>query len=181
MKYYSGGGLVNKLINKLPFELHIPSYNYCGPGTKLQERLARGDKGINKLDEACKAHDIQYSLEKDLNRRHEADRVLAAEAFGRFRAKDASFGEKVAALGITAAMNAKVKMGMGLNSNPIRKKSSNYKLKFKQCKRILVKTKTSVELALENINHCISLLKDNTIIMENFGKNERSKRKKPPS
>lgn len=27
-----GSGLVNKLIDKLPFELHLPSYNYCGPG-----------------------------------------------------------------------------------------------------------------------------------------------------
>lgn len=28
----SGVGLVDKLIDKLPFELHLPSYNYCGPG-----------------------------------------------------------------------------------------------------------------------------------------------------
>jgi hypothetical protein len=34
-----GGGFVNSLINKLPFELHIPGYNFCGPGTKLEERL----------------------------------------------------------------------------------------------------------------------------------------------
>lgn len=27
-----GSGLVNKLIDKLPFELHLPGYNYCGPG-----------------------------------------------------------------------------------------------------------------------------------------------------
>lgn len=27
-----GLGLVDKLIDKLPFELHLPSYNYCGPG-----------------------------------------------------------------------------------------------------------------------------------------------------
>lgn len=37
MKYYvgnvkSGRGLINSAINKLPFELHIPSYNFCGPG-----------------------------------------------------------------------------------------------------------------------------------------------------
>lgn len=35
-------------------------YNYCGPFTKLDERLARGDKGINELDEVCKQHDIAY-------------------------------------------------------------------------------------------------------------------------
>lgn len=27
-----GSGFVDKIIDKLPFELHLPSYNYCGPG-----------------------------------------------------------------------------------------------------------------------------------------------------
>lgn len=27
-----GSGILNKLIDKLPFELHLPKYNYCGPG-----------------------------------------------------------------------------------------------------------------------------------------------------
>lgn len=27
-----GSGLLDKLIDKLPFELHLPNYNYCGPG-----------------------------------------------------------------------------------------------------------------------------------------------------
>ena len=47
-----GKGLVNSIIDKLPVELHIPGYQYCGPGTKLKERLARGDPGINPLDAA---------------------------------------------------------------------------------------------------------------------------------
>ncbi|KAJ8890650.1 hypothetical protein PR048_010159 [Dryococelus australis] len=38
-------GLVNSLINKLPFELLIPCYDYCGPGMKLVKRLACRDKG----------------------------------------------------------------------------------------------------------------------------------------
>ena len=53
-----GSGIINSAINNLPFELHIPSYSYCGPGTKLQKRLNRGDPGINKLDEACENDDI---------------------------------------------------------------------------------------------------------------------------
>ena len=80
-RYYSGDGLLNTAINKLPFELHIPGgYRFCGPGTKLEKRLARGDKGINELDEACKEHDIAYSKEKDLEHRHKADRILADKA-----------------------------------------------------------------------------------------------------
>lgn len=43
-------------------EYHIPGYKFCGPGTKVFTRLKRGDKGINKLDEACKCHDVEYMM-----------------------------------------------------------------------------------------------------------------------
>lgn len=49
-------------LEKKNKELHIPKYQFCGPGTKVFKRLKRGDKGINKLDEACKLHDIQYLM-----------------------------------------------------------------------------------------------------------------------
>ena len=39
-------------------ELHVPGYNYCGPFTKLDKRLARGTKPVNKLDAGCKENDI---------------------------------------------------------------------------------------------------------------------------
>jgi hypothetical protein len=116
-KRYRGGGLVNSLINKLPIELHIPGYNFCGPGTKLSKRLARGDRGVNKLDEACREHDIAYNNYQDLQNRHEADEVLLEKAKKRFRSSDASFGEKAAALGVATAMKAKVKFGMGCTSS----------------------------------------------------------------
>ena len=56
-----GRGLFNIVLSNLPAELHIPGYQFCGPGTKLAERLSRGDSGINPLDSACKEHDIVYS------------------------------------------------------------------------------------------------------------------------
>lgn len=90
-----GSGLVDSLINKLPIELHLPGYQYCGPGTKLQKRLQRGDPGINPLDQACKEHDIAYSHSKDLKQRHEADRILQERAWNRVKAGD--LGEKAAA------------------------------------------------------------------------------------
>lgn len=31
MLTFGGEGLVNSLINKLPIELHIPTYEFCGP------------------------------------------------------------------------------------------------------------------------------------------------------
>lgn len=109
-----GCGLLNKLVNKLPVELHLPGYNYCGPGTKLSKRLQRGDKGVNPLDEACKEHDIAYSKFQDVERRNQADRELAEIALKRVKAPDSGFGEKVAALGVGGVMKLKSKLGMGL-------------------------------------------------------------------
>lgn len=107
---------LNTAINKLPFELHLPGYSYCGPGTKLSERLARGDKGINQLDEACKEHDIAYSRSTNINDRHSADMRLADKAWQRVKSKDSSLKEKLASWGVTNAMKAKVKLGLGLKS-----------------------------------------------------------------
>lgn len=108
-----GGGIINTLINKLPVELHLPSYQFCGPGTKLERRLQRGDKGINGLDSACRTHDIAYSQHKDIESRHRADKVLENSAWERFKSKDATFGEKASALVVTNAMKLKRKLGMG--------------------------------------------------------------------
>ncbi|KAJ9599305.1 hypothetical protein L9F63_010219 [Diploptera punctata] len=101
-----GSGFVNDIINKLPFELHIPSYQYCGPGTKLEKILARGDQGINPLDAACKNHDIAYRDHKDLKDRHAADKVLEHRALERVFSKDSSIGEKIASLGVAGVMHA---------------------------------------------------------------------------
>lgn len=113
-----GHGFLNNLINKLPVELHIPGYQFCGPGTKLTKRLARGDRGINPLDAACKEHDIIYSQNREnLLVRHEADKELAKRAVERILAKDSDFSEKAAAIGVAGAMKIKRKLGMGLKKN----------------------------------------------------------------
>ncbi|KAJ8943212.1 hypothetical protein NQ318_016725 [Aromia moschata] len=113
-----GSGVLNSLINKLPFELHIPGYQYCGPGTKLHKRLARGDPGINLLDKSCREHDISYSNSSNLEDRHKADYILEQRAWDRVKSKDASKGEKAAAWGVTTAMKLKRKLGMGIKKEP---------------------------------------------------------------
>lgn len=113
MRRSRGRGFLNTAIDKLPFEVHIPGYRFCGPGTRLQKRLARGEAGINPLDEACKQHDIAYDRYSDSENRHRADQILAQEAFGRARSGSTPLGERLAALGVGAAMKAKVKLGMG--------------------------------------------------------------------
>ncbi|KAF2889561.1 hypothetical protein ILUMI_16612 [Ignelater luminosus] len=93
---HRGTGLVNSLINKLPFELHLPrGYQFCGPGTKLKQRLARGDKGINKLDQSCRLHDIAYANHSDLKERHKADTRNGLRQLGK-RKLDLSKASRVA-------------------------------------------------------------------------------------
>lgn len=111
--FKKGCGLLNRAINSLPFELHIPGYQFCGPGSKLEERLARKEEGINLLDQACRQHDIAYSQSKDLETRHKADRVLANKAWARYNTKGVPTGEKVASWLVASAMNAKTKLGAG--------------------------------------------------------------------
>lgn len=94
--------------------MHVPGYQYCGPGTKLKKRLARGDSGINGLDTACKAHDIAYAQHKSLSERHKADKVLEEAAWRRVKSADAKLGEKATAWAVTTAMKIKRKLGMGI-------------------------------------------------------------------
>lgn len=126
-KAVKGKGFVNNLINKLPIELHLPGYQYCGPGTKLKDRLAKGDPGINPLDKACKEHDIAYSEKKSLNDRHEADKILIEKAWQRVKSKDANLGERASALLVTNLMKGKVKLGMGMSDAKKKKRTSKKK------------------------------------------------------
>ena len=120
-KIVGGKGLLNTLINKLPFELHLPGYQYCGPGTKLQNRLARGDQGINLLDQACKEHDISYSKFANTTDRQTADRILTDKAWQRVKSKNAGIAERANALLVTNLMKAKTKFGMGCSKNKDKK------------------------------------------------------------
>lgn len=42
-------------------EIHIPGYNYCGPGTEFINRTISDDKPINSLDICCYKHDETYT------------------------------------------------------------------------------------------------------------------------
>jgi len=107
-----GRNLLNRAINALPIELHIPGYQFCGPGTHLEKRLARGDQDINPLNAACRKHDIAYSHNNDLADRHVADNILAAKARERITAINSTLGEKAAAIAVW--VKTKTKFGMGL-------------------------------------------------------------------
>ena len=85
-KDLDGAGLdIQKQLAKLG-ELHLrtPSgkkYDYCGPGTRLQERLNSNNPSIRdpiiRLDRICQAHDIAYSQTgNDLAKKHKAYDVM---------------------------------------------------------------------------------------------------------
>lgn len=113
----AAGTVLNKAIDLLPVELHLPGYQYCGPGTNLKLRLQRGDPGINKLDIACKDHDIAYANFSDNEKRRIADTVLANKAWERVKAHDSSLGERTAAWAVTNLMKVKSKIGAGKRQN----------------------------------------------------------------
>ena len=60
----SGAGLMNKMINRMPVEMHLPGHNFTGPGTNLKKRLnADGtpkpwSMPINRVDQAAYRHDL---------------------------------------------------------------------------------------------------------------------------
>ena len=64
---------IQKLIEKTGKEFHWAKANYLGPGTRLQQRLKRGDRGVNRLHELAKIHDIDYSKAKSLKDKWKAD------------------------------------------------------------------------------------------------------------
>lgn len=155
-----GGGLVNSIINNLPFEVHLPGYNYCGPGTKLYKRLARGDRGVNKLDEACMQHDIAYTNHTDLSNRHKADLQLLNMAKQRIKSKDAGKGEKLSSWLVSKVMKAKLKSGSGIKSfkNLVSKiKSKIKKLKRKDSKTLIKAAYLAAKKLLPNVHHRIRL------------------------
>src|SRR6266576_5432317 len=122
-----GCGILNNFIENLSnrgIELHYPSYNYLGPGTRLVEKLLYNIAPINPLDAAAKEHDISYSRFKDLSNRHIADKILENKAWGRVTSRDASLGERAAVWLTTNAMKIKRKLGMGVRrrGKPIKKR-----------------------------------------------------------
>jgi hypothetical protein len=146
-KKRGAGGFLNKLIDNLNVELHLPGYNFCGPGTRLEQRLSRGDKGVNALDEACKRHDIAYHNYSDSSNRRQADKLLTKESFKRVISRDASLKERAAALGVAAAMKLKTSLGMG-----VIKKSTRRRRGKKRVSGSAVSFNTAVGVARKALN-----------------------------
>jgi len=111
---------------------HFPGYHFCGPGTEFLERIARGQLGINKLDEACRLHDWVYTNSTDFKLRMEADMKLETQAWERVIAKDSGYKEKFAAWMVTNVMKVKRKWNSRRLQREFGKKRKKLSFFYKQ-------------------------------------------------
>ena len=71
IKAQEGGSLLNKAINNLPFEMHLPGHKFTGPGTKLKKLLNQDltpkewSKPVNRVVKAAYHHDVCYLKSDD--------------------------------------------------------------------------------------------------------------------
>lgn len=115
-----GGSVLNNVINKLPFEMHLPGHNFTGPGTKLNKRL-KGDltpkewsKPINRVDNAAYHHDVCYLKNKDTNTRNNVcDKKMLDDLEGIY---NPSARERLERSIVDKIIGTKMRFGMGMSS-----------------------------------------------------------------
>ena len=136
----------NNLINSLPIELHqfaetgenIPGgsfndqqkYSYCGPGTRYEQRIREGYKGINELDSMCKLHDQFYNENINTQRRNLSDEALAIRADQIAANQNLDTAQRKDAKFLSGVMRTKARLGLGIGGSPssgTSKKTKNYK------------------------------------------------------
>ena len=133
--YITGAGIVNKMLRKLPMpEMHLPvaanseyvengsfnntgKYSFCGPFTKVSQRLKEGYKGVNSLDEACLKHDLAYGQVKSTKERNKADDILAMAAAAIAADESKPEYERRDARLVTGIMGTKSRFGLGIDEH----------------------------------------------------------------
>ena len=119
----TGGSFLNSLVNKLPFEMHLPKHNFTGPGTKLYKRL-NSDRmpkewsiRINRVDNAAYHHDLCYSKHDDTKTRNEVcDKTMLGELSG---IMNPTLRERIDKSIVGKLIKVKVNFGLG---HPIKNK-----------------------------------------------------------
>ena len=114
-----GGYFVNSIIQSGKLfvgEVHLPSHNFTGPGTRtdlrLKEDLTPKDWSlpINKVDEASLKHDIAY-MDKTLEARHKADEIIIDELRN---IDNPTFREKIERGIVIPILQSKKWLGLGI-------------------------------------------------------------------
>lgn len=110
-----GSDIVDKIIDKLPVELHLPGHNFTGPGTKLHKRLDKHGRPLphskpkNKVDEVSMHHDICYNKNKSREGRKKCDLDMMSRLNN---LKKLSIREKIERALIKPVMAKKVKLNI---------------------------------------------------------------------
>ena len=123
LKLYFGGD-IQKFSEKLPGfvwakypkEKHLPSYNYLGPGTRLDIRLNEnnipkpGEEPINQIDRLAYMHDLAYQSSSNIQDRHKADLDMIN---GLKQLQNLSIPQRLIRTLIIRLFRAKIKLGQG--------------------------------------------------------------------
>ena len=113
-----GGSLLNKVINNLPVEMHLPGHNFTGPGTRLKKRLnpdltpKKWSKPVNRTDKAAYHHDVCYLKNDDTATRNAVcDKNMLKELEGIY---NPTLRERLDKSIVRKLIGTKVKFGMGV-------------------------------------------------------------------
>ena len=125
IKAPTGGSLLNKAINNLPVEMHLPGHNFTGPGTKLNKRLnpdltpKKWSKPINRVDKAAYHHDLCYLKNNDTATRNAVcDKNMLKELKGIY---NPSIREKMECGLVSTLIGTKARFGMGVHKKKLRR------------------------------------------------------------
>ena len=124
IKSPKGGSLLNKVINNLPVEMHLPGHNFTGPCTKLNKRLKpdltpkEWSKPINRVDKAAYHHDICYLKNDDTATRNAVcDKNMLKELKGIY---NPTIREKMEKGLVSSLIGTKARFGWGINKKKFR-------------------------------------------------------------
>ena len=123
VKSSKGGSILNKMINSLPVEMHLPGHNFTGPGTKLNKRLnpdltpKKWSKPINRVDKAAYNHDICYLKNTDtMTRNAVCDKNMLKELKGIY---NPTIRERMERGLVSSLIGTKARFGWGLNKKKL--------------------------------------------------------------
>ena len=112
----TGESFLNTLVNKLPFEMHLPGHNFTGPETKFYKSLnpdgtpKEWSIPINRDDNATYHCDLCYSKHDDTKTRNEVcDKTMLGELNG---IVNPTLRERIDISIIGKLINAKVNFGL---------------------------------------------------------------------
>ena len=123
VKSSKGGSVLNKFINNLPVEMHLPGHNFTGPGTKLNKRLnpdltpKKWSKPINRVDKATYNHDICYLKNNDtMTRNAVCDKNMLKELKGIY---NPTIRERMERGLVSSLIGTKARFGWGINKKKL--------------------------------------------------------------